>query len=153
MRNRAYMLGLAGVMPFWVLALLVWWLPFSQALWALSTLSLYAALIVSFLGAVHWGVLLGTQPAERSLIPNGEKGRLMWGVAPAVLAFLILLIPLPEVRVSLLFIVLLATWWVDRRLLAGMPGDWSYLRLRTLLTVLAGLAMLVALAGLVHTLR
>jgi len=152
MRNRAYLLGIAGVVPFWALALLVWWLPFSGAMWALTALSFYAAVIVSFLGAVHWGVLLATEPAERALIPSGEKSRLFWGVVPAILAFLILLIPPPEVRLSLLFIVLIATWWLDRRLLAGLPSDWSYLRLRAVLTVLAALAILAALGGLVYTL-
>lgn len=81
----AWVLGYGGLIPFFVLAVLVLlgneFLPqqgitTSQlALW----LAAYAAVILSFLGAVHWGVVLGMLD---KLNPDETNSLLIYSVTP-----------------------------------------------------------------------
>lgn len=117
----ARLLGPAGLLPFAGLAAL-------SALgepWAPFALLAYAATILAFLGAVHWGLALA-------------DGRAAWarmglGVLPALLAWVALLLPEPA-GLLLLALGLLGTAavesWAARSGL--VPG--AYLRLRWLLS-------------------
>ena len=49
-------LGHAGLIPFVLLALLVWLVNAELQAWVAIALVSYAALIVSFLGGIHWGI-------------------------------------------------------------------------------------------------
>jgi hypothetical protein len=141
--RTAQTLGVLGLLPFSALALLTW-LPESATLgqraivplaqWALVA---YAALILSFLGAVHWGFVLRAP----SMPPRLMRQSLAWGVIPSLLcwlalAFAFLIADLVLVRV------------MDGALLreSAVPAN-GYLELRTRLTVGASLALAVALAA------
>jgi hypothetical protein len=84
----ALILGSAGLIPF-VLTLLVMlagseaWQP-----WAATVLRSYAVVILSFLGAVHWGAALWETDTKRLWRSLG------WGVTPSLLAWIALLLPL-----------------------------------------------------------
>ncbi|UWN51512.1 hypothetical protein ASALC70_03739 [Alcanivorax sp. ALC70] len=54
-RNRmaARLLGIGGLIPFYFCALLTW--VETTRVWALDAVTGYAAVILAFLGAVHWG--------------------------------------------------------------------------------------------------
>lgn len=99
----------------------------------------YAAVIASFLGAVHWGL-------AAQAVATRQAARLAWGVTPALLAWLLLATPtgfaLPGF--ALLFGLIL---WVDLRLLPA--ADDAYRRLRTRLTATA-VATLLGAALLVN---
>lgn len=126
-------LGFAGLVPFVAGAAVV---AVGPAAWhdaALRALIGYAAVIVSFLGGIHWGV--GTA-AERD-------GSRLWGVVPSLLAWPMLLVPSPRWALCGLAVSLVLCWRVDRLRFASM-GLAALLPLRTRLTVVATLCCLVA---------
>jgi hypothetical protein len=116
-------LGYAGLLPFAALALGGWALPLE-----------YRAVIVTFLGAVHWGVALA-QNNRNSLV-------FVWGVMPSIVAWCATLLPAQHGGL-VLSISLIICWVVDRRLLQREAFAASYLRLRTRLTFAAWAALVV----------
>jgi len=137
--RSALWLGLAGLLPFLASALLSWAAPEAWRGIALHALAAYGAVILSFLGAVHWGLALRAAPAEAAAMAP----RFGLGVVPSLIAWVALLLP-PGPGLALLACGLLGTAAVEtlaaRRGL--LPPD--YLRLRW---VLSGGAALCLLAG------
>ena len=88
----------------------------------------YGAVIVTFLGAVHWGVGLA-QSSTNPLI-------YVWGITPSLLAWFATLLP-AQFGGLLLSVSLIVCWVVDRRVLQGQAFAAEYLRLRTRLTFAA----------------
>jgi len=126
-------LGYAGLLPF--IGCLAVMLGAEQARHveiAADLLRHYAALIASFLGAVHWGAAAAAGPAS-------QRARLRWGIAPAVLAWGLLAVPPPVAfaGLALLFLLLLV---VDCYLLPALDADYRRLRLVLSLVVIATLA-------------
>ena len=76
---EAWALGLAGLLPFVLGAVGVWFFPFEWSDLAATALLTYAAVIVSFLGGIHWGLAMRQARAPR--------GWLIWGVLPSLLAW------------------------------------------------------------------
>lgn len=152
--RNAHMLGALGLLPFFALALLAW-LPESAligrlAIGPLARLSLvaYAAVILSFLGAVHWGFVLLTPGMP---YPQVRKS-LLWGVIPSLLGWLALLMMFVGVTPTLVFVVLIADLLLvrlmDGALLRRRASQLDrYLELRTRLTAGASLALAIALAA------
>lgn len=133
-RERRW-LGYAGVLPF--AACLGVMLLAEDPVWrtvATDTLRHYAAVIASFLGAVHWGVT--ADPSE-----GLQHARLRWGVMPALLAWTLLALPagFAFAGFAVLFSLILI---VDRYLLPVL--DDRYRELRLPLTVAVVLALIVA---------
>ena len=82
MPTPAIWLGAAGLLPFLATALLSWLLPPKTRGLTLFALAAYGMVILSFLGAVHWGLALRAPPEEaRYAAP-----RLGLGVVPALIA-------------------------------------------------------------------
>ena len=76
----AMLLGLAGLVPF----LACGFITARGGDWAgqaLSALLAYAAVILAFLGGVHWGLVLGDPAAEQ------VRRRLVFGVAPSLVGW------------------------------------------------------------------
>lgn len=117
-------LGYAGLLPF-VGATLVILLDTdpTRAWLAVDAMRYYAAVIASFLGAIHWGVAVD-QDATR-------QARLRWGVTPALLAWVLLLAP-PAVSLVAFGLLFAAILVVDLRLLPLL--DTRFRRLRIVLT-------------------
>ena len=119
-RERSW-LGYAGLIPFFVcLAVLVLTDNTASAVLAIDALRYYAAVIASFLGAVHWGALMKD-------LEHRRHARIRWGIIPSLVAWVLLFLPAGPglLGFALLFAVLLV---VDLRLLP-LP-DTSYQRLR-----------------------
>ena len=131
-------LGYGGLIPFVLLALLMWFVRADLRPLVALALAGYGAVIVSFLGGIHWGV--GFQMGEAA-----PQLHFVWGVAPALLAWLALLMP-GRAGLPLLALVLVACYAVDRATypVAGL-GRWLPLRLQ--LTAVAALSCLVGAAG------
>lgn len=131
-RERRW-LGYGGLLPFLAcLAVLIAGDQPWQATAAQLMLS-YAALIASFLGAVHWGVAASGQDGR-------QLARQRWGVMPALLAWTLLLLPpaFAFAGLTLLFVLILV---VDRYLLPVLDDAYRQLRLRLSLVVVATLAV------------
>ncbi len=137
----ALWLGLAGLTPFFAATALALGVPDWRPV-ALPALAAYGAVILSFLGAVHWGFALRAAGAEARATP----ARLGLGVMPSLLAWVALLLPLPF-ALPLLALGLLATAGVESLAARqGLMPD-GYLRLRLGLSFTAGLCLLTG-AGL-----
>lgn len=138
-------LGYSGLIPFVFFGAGVW---FGPALWqsfSLHALTAYGAVILSFLGAVHWGLYLA-DPAHR--VPGFAAPA--WAVIPSVAGWGALLLP---TTLSLLVLLMLfpLVLWVDRASLHTVRLPYRYLVLRGYLTLGAILSLLSGtLASLTH---
>ncbi|AOX16855.1 DUF3429 domain-containing protein [Kozakia baliensis] len=146
----AIVLSVAGLLPFLGLAFAILFLGTVGPVPRLGVALLsYGAVILSFLGAVHWGFAL-EQPAiiTKSGTDQLDRQRLAFGVCPALWAWAALYVGLvwsPRGGVLLEIIGFLVTWAIERaayRRGALPPG---YLMLRTVLTTVAVLCLAVAL--------
>ena len=128
-------LGYAGLIPFVAGAALAWQLsPESRSVAAVA-LSAYAAVIVSFLGGIHWGI--GFR--------DGTPGLFAWGVVPSLVAALALLLS-PRHGLLVHALMLLLCYVVDRRVYAA-HGLRAWLSLRWRLSLVAATSCIVAAAA------
>lgn len=136
-------LGAAGLLPQGAAALLIALDAPMLRLVAVTLASAYAALILSFLGGLWWG-LAAAAPAPPRWLWAAAVLPSLWALAALALG---LAIGSPAATLALLAAALLATPLVDRRLLAlGLAPHW-WMRLRVPLSL--GLALLtVIVAGL-----
>lgn len=133
----AIRLGHAGLLPFVLGAALVWLVWPEAHPYVTLGLSAYAALVVSFLGGIHWGVAFGqSQP---------EPGLFAWGVVPSLLAWVAVMMP-PSAGLVLGGVVLLLCYAVDRRVYP-QHGLQRWLTLRFRLSTVAALSCFLAAAG------
>lgn len=127
-------LGYAGLIPF-VAALLGFLFGDEprQAYFARQFVA-YGAVILSFVGAVHWGVALGSGRLQIM--------RLSFSVLPALLAWAALLLPrVPAAWLLLVGFVVLRAWEASPPVASTLPA-W-YRGMRTRLTLVVGLLVLV----------
>lgn len=132
-------LGAGGLVPFVVLAGAIWVAPepFRPALY--DWLRSYAAVILSFIGAVHWGIAL----AHRDMSQSDRAVVMGWSVVPALVAWVGLVMSL-RAGITLTAAMFVAHYTMDRQLAARFPlPDW-YLRLRAGLTVVVVACLAVA---------
>lgn len=132
MRGLAWALGAAGLLPFFGNALFAWVAPVHELDGLLRSQVHYAGAILGFLGALHWGVVLG---ARRPFTPR-DGGRLVWSVLPALLAWVVTLYP-PAIALPVLFFALPVVLFADFLLYRDTPVPGWFLWLRSLLTVVA----------------
>lgn len=78
----ALVMGLGGVIPFIVGAVGGWLASPGHASLALNAMLGYGAVILSFLGGVHWGRALAPD-----LAPRPGVARLLWAVTPALIGW------------------------------------------------------------------
>jgi Protein of unknown function (DUF3429) len=130
-------LGHAGLLPFAFGAALVWLVRDDAHDFATHAMSAYAAVIVSFLGGIHWG--LAFRHAEPPL------PLLAWGVLPALVAWVAVLMP-PSAGLVVQGAMLVACYAVDRRIYAA-EGVARWLTLRFRLSAVAALCCFLAAAG------
>jgi hypothetical protein len=123
--DTARWLGYAGLVPFVLGALLLWVLVLVRAeahSFAALALSAYAALILSFLGGIHWGLALRLTAPPASLF--------VWGVVPSLVAWMAVLMP-AYAGLVVHGVMLAVCYLVDRRVYpAHGIGHWLTLRFR-----------------------
>jgi hypothetical protein len=129
-------LGYGGLLPFVALALAC--VLDDAAPWRFALLS-YGALILSFVGALHWGIALGAS----ALSERQRNACFIWSTVPALLAWVTFFLA-PGAASALLAAGFGAHYLQDRQLArhAGLPA-W-YLPLRLRLTAVASLSLLAA---------
>jgi len=140
----AILLGVAGLLPFIGAGLGSVVNDQVEALRMLSALMAYGAVILSFLGGVHWGLALDT--AEDAKI---ARARLILGVIPAFMGWGALLIAValpPEGGLALLIFGFVVVMVTESR--AGRSGRMpiGYLRLRWGLSVVVIIVLATVLA-------
>lgn len=142
-------LGSLGLLPFFALAV-AWWLPLAppQARALELGLVAYAAVIVTFVGAVHWGLALATPELDKQQAWQA----LGWSVAPSLLGWCGLMLAFVGLSPAIVVAILLADLWLcrlaDSVLLPLYPRAprW-FAPLRTRLTIGASLALAIALVA------
>jgi hypothetical protein len=145
----ATLLGNYGLLVLTALAA-AQWLPLDRRLEDVLTLSLvaYVAVVLAFLGAVHWGLAMHAPALDR----RQARTVFGWGVVPALLGWLAVLMAAaglaPAVVLVFLLGDLLLVRMMDGVVLAMVPGvpAW-YLPLRSRLTIGGALALLVAIVS------
>ncbi|MEH6455796.1 MAG: DUF3429 domain-containing protein [Cocleimonas sp.] len=76
-------------------------------------MAIYAAIILSFIGAIHWGVVI----ALNDKLNSPEKNKLLiYSNVPALLAWCSFLLPI-NITLFLLALMILLTYFLDRLLL------------------------------------
>jgi hypothetical protein len=147
----AILLGAAGLIPFFILGLGAVGTDVVKSMAASEALAGYGAVILAFLGGVHWGFTLGEHEtvATSGTPARYTRARLTLGVLPSLIGWsAILLAILHFAVVSLAILVggfiatLVMEFRAEKRDL--LPGD--YLALRTVLT---GIASCVVIAVMV----
>lgn len=133
-------LGYGGLVPFVALVLASAADPDRAPLWAFALLA-YGAVILSFVGALHWGIAMVAPQVA------GPSALFVWSVVPSLLGWVGLLVAhagYASVAAVLMVGGFLAHFGMDLRLsrtLSALPG-W-YLPLRLRLTSVATLCLLL----------
>ena len=132
-------LGYAGLIPFILLAALMWLVDAELLPFVAIALGGYAAAIVSFLGGVHWGI--GFMKGEAS-----PRFHFIWGVVPSLVAWLALMMP-AYAALPFLGLVIVACYAVDSKTypVAGLA---SWLPMRLQLTVVATASCMLGAAAI-----
>jgi len=135
----ARVLGLGGLLPFAFGAVMVWCPVEGMRALGIDLLGAYGAVILSFLGGVRWGRLLGDEARLDRWLPLGMS------VLPSLVAWIALPLP-PEGMFAVLATGLVLQYLVDRDAAESgeLPPWYGALRL----TLTAG-AVLAVLSGLI----
>jgi len=121
------LLAYLGLVPFIALAALSFLVSPTHRPTIIFSLLAYGVTIISFLGAIHWGLTMIENP------PN--KQQLVWGVVPSLLAWISLMI---QAEFGLLSVaaVLLMCLVVDYKIYPNF-GLEHWLRMRLILSIVA----------------
>jgi hypothetical protein len=140
-------LGYAGLTPFIAGALFVFLLsgridddPFNFVVLALSS---YAALIISFLGGIPWGLVMW-RSASGLALADAHRRALWTGIAYMLAAWVALLMP-PHAGLVVMGALLITCYLTDRKRYPEL-GVAGWLTLRFRLTVVASMSCFLAAA-------
>lgn len=140
-------LGLAGLLPFVFASVAAIRTGPSQAA-GVAALLAYAAVILAFLGGVHWGFALSPEPGAPESESPVQSRRLALGVVPSLIGWAALLLA-QAIAVDLALAVLIAgfvfTVVTEARAAASgfVPG--GYMRLRWGLSVVVVMCLVTVL--------
>ncbi len=134
-------LGWGGLIPFVGLAVALWVVRPGDGPFASVALLAYGAVIASFLGAIHWGLVMRAGPVQP--LPS-----LLWGVLPSLVGWVALL--LGHAAGLLLMAALLWACFVVDRLVYPRHELQAWLPLRWRLTLVASLSCLAGAAALLR---
>ena len=132
-------LGFGGLFPFVGLAAALWVAPPGARPFVGLALLAYGAVIASFLGAIHWGLVMREAPAPPVL-------SWVWGVVPSLLGWVAVLLGHAQGLV-LMAALLWACWAVDRALYPRHRVQ-AWLPMRLQLTLVASVSCLAGAAAL-----
>ena len=129
----AKLIGFGGLIPFVGCAVLMYAGNTGASIIALFASAVYGAVILSFVGAVHWGLAMHEDRSSYWYV---------WSIIPAILGWLAIV--LLDIQISLLALAIAFTlaWSVDRQAsLQGLIPAW-YMQMRHILTVGATISLL-----------
>jgi hypothetical protein len=129
-------LGYGGLLPFLALAVALWVDSSNGSFWR-EALVAYGAVILSFVGALHWGFAM----SQSDMTAHQRTHCFIWSVVPALMAWIALLMT-PKYAILLLVAGFLIHFWQDRQLAKAVDMPVWYLPLRLKLTFVACFALL-----------
>lgn len=139
----ALWLGAGGLLPFVVLTGALYATPEANGTIFLFWLTAYAASILSFVGAIHWGIAL----AHPSMSASDRGVFMTWSVVPALAAWAALLLP-ARTGVLLMVATFVVHYAADYQLAQRFVLPAWHLRLRAALTAVAVACLLLVVLWL-----
>ena len=142
----AQLLGYGGLVPFAGTGVLAWiaW-PAEMAHTALQAQLVYAAIVLSFIGGIRWGIAMTKRGHFKRRAPDGLGAEFALAALPAAIGWLILFAP-AEVALVVFGLFFAAQTLSDRRAVKAEDApDW-YGPLRLQLTVFVELSLAASLA-------
>ena len=133
----ALRLGYLALLPFVLGALLVWGVRADAHAYATAALSAYAAVVVAFLGGIHWGLAMRQQRPSSTLFT--------WGIVPALVACVAVVMQ-PYAGLVIHGVMIVACYLVDRKVYP-VQGIARWLTLRFRLSAIASLSCFLGAAG------
>lgn len=137
----ALKLGYGGLLPFVLGAALIWIVRADAHAYVTESLSAYAAVILSFLGGIHWGLAMQLQ-AQKQVAPTSM---FIWGVLPSLVAWVAVIMP-AYAGLVVQGAALVICYGVDRKVYPRC-GVTAWLTLRFRLTAVASLSCFIGAAG------
>jgi len=136
-------LGYLGLLPFVGGALSIWVLPLGWRGFVLEALLDYAAVILAFMGAIHWGLAMRAEHSE------GASLQLGFSVIPPLLGWLAIASGMPLLAaLPLMLVSFVGLYLADLHAVRlGLAPQW-YPALRMPLTAIVSLCLLVAWSSL-----
>jgi len=142
--RSAALLGFGGLLPFVGLALTAFVDRHHGIVWA-DALVAYGAVILSFVGALHWGFAMALPAMPQAL----RRNCFVWSVVPALLAWPAVMLE-PALGAPLLVVGFVAHIWQDHRLAGRVVlPDW-YLPLRRQLSIVACVCLALGAFSVSH---
>lgn len=140
LQKTAWYLSLAGIVPFGFLALAMLWLGPTHPLHLVLTdaFRVYAAVILSFLGGIRWGLALRQKSAKPAL--------LVFSVVPAAIGWLSIFAP-PVISIGTLLLAFCAQGAWDSRAFHSDGGLIWFARIRIISTLFIAGSLAVALVA------
>lgn len=129
-------LGYGGLLPFVGLAVAPALEPAYADFWAKALVN-YGAVILSFVGALHWGFAISLT----QLSSAQRQASFLWSIVPALLAWPATLLPATGAS-AILMAGFVAHYWQDRRLARAVNLPAWFLPLRARLTSVACASLL-----------
>ena len=138
--NTAKLLSYLGLIPFIFSSLLIWSPKYQE--YAHDSLAIYAAIILTFIGAVHWGIVISSETISRS------TARLCLSVIPALISWLVLLTSANYI-LPLLSACFIVFFWLEQLLMDDLMPNW-YVKLRNRLSFFVVTLLLFGWIGLLQ---
>lgn len=132
------LLGYCGLLPFIIPTIFLFYDHHHFMVWR-NLLVSYAAVILSFLGAVYWGVAM----IVKEMAIKKRNVMLVWSVIPSVVAWVALLIP-QVYGLILLSIFFVISFFMDMQLTKSEAKPSWYIPLRFQLTVVVTTCLVTA---------
>lgn len=143
----AALLSFAGTIPFIVAAFV---LLFGQALGlgmyrplAFDAITNYAAVIVSFLGGIQWGIGIASHEQQ----PQTARSLFLLSVVPSLLAWAMLFLPASDSRIIVALFLVGFVWIIDALLhLQKVIPAWFF-KLRSMVSAVVMVSLTLALVS------
>tara|TARA_B110000438_G_scaffold255693_1_gene262669 strand:- start:739 stop:1197 length:459 start_codon:yes stop_codon:yes gene_type:complete len=132
--NSNRLFGLAGLIPFWSLSFIIIFTKDPINSYALRALIAYGAIIISFLGGIHWGIAVQS-------IEKATWSRMGWGVILSLLGWCAIFIPYLY-ALALLITTMFVALVIDLKLVDNDNKRTWYRTLRIILSLGAITALL-----------
>ena len=134
-------LTFAGAIPFIACSAALWLAPNQYRGFAVNILTAYAAIILSFLGGIQWGMAVNLIDTA----PTSARNIFLLSVVPSLLAWGMLLLPAPRSRILVAIFLFAFVWVIDALLnVQKLIPPWFF-KLRSMITaiVIASLAIAI----------
>jgi Protein of unknown function (DUF3429) len=134
-------LTFAGAIPFIACSAALWFAPNQYRSFTVGILTTYAAVILSFLGGIQWGMAVNLIDTA----PKSARNIFLLSVVPSLLAWAMLLLPEPKTRILVAIFLFAFVWVIDALLNVQKLIPLWFFKLRSMISliVIASLAMAI----------